>query len=322
MLLDQASYGLIERRLVEPDAPFLLSFGFDLAKLKISIEQTGIASPLIVRENEGTFTLVCGYKRLLVAEELGSLKVPAWILPAGISDKQILKLVLEENLGHRKLNPLETIMAVKYLSTHFSAEDIISNFMVKLNLPPKQVVLDRYLKLSELEDLALAAIAVNSMDAETGETLLLFAKEDREAILNLFDRHISPNANKRRQTVTWLYEIFRRDDIAAASIINNSEMQTIIMDENLSRPDKESQVRALIYKLRFPTVSQMEEKQAELLSALKLPKKVRLSPPSSFEGLDFTINMSFENLKELDDLRTALDELADNPIIKELIELG
>jgi ParB family chromosome partitioning protein len=142
----------------------------ELAELAASIREHGILQPLVVTrsEQEGTYTLIAGERRLQAARQADLKHVPAIAREA--SDQQILELALIENIQRSDLNPLEAAEAYRQLAEEFglSHEEIaarvgksrtsITNTMRLLKLTPaiQQAVIDGY--ISEGHARALLAL--------------------------------------------------------------------------------------------------------------------------------------------------------------------
>jgi ParB family chromosome partitioning protein len=142
----------------------------ELAELAASIREHGILQPLVVTrsEQEGTYTLIAGERRLQAARQADLKHVPAIAREA--SDQQILELALIENIQRSDLNPLEAAEAYRQLAEEFglSHEEIaarvgksrtsITNTLRLLKLTPaiQQAVIDGY--ISEGHARALLAL--------------------------------------------------------------------------------------------------------------------------------------------------------------------
>jgi ParB family chromosome partitioning protein len=73
-----------------------------------SIKDKGILEPLIVTaQDDGTYLLICGERRLLAAKQLGLESVPIRIIEAGKELGDTIALQLTENLQREDLNPID-----------------------------------------------------------------------------------------------------------------------------------------------------------------------------------------------------------------------
>ncbi len=79
-----------------------------------SIEKNNILTPVLARENEdGTYLLIDGLRRIKAAEAIGLEKVPAVIYDDEAEKSQVLNII--SNVTRKKLSPLELGMAYSRL---------------------------------------------------------------------------------------------------------------------------------------------------------------------------------------------------------------
>lgn len=120
-----------------------------LAELVHSIKEIGVLQPVVVRQTEQTppkFELIMGERRFRASREAGLEAVPAII--RSVSDEDLLRDALLENLHRSDLNPLEEAAAYQQLLEDFGCtqEELserigrsrpqISNTLRLLRLPP------------------------------------------------------------------------------------------------------------------------------------------------------------------------------------------
>nr|WP_204813920.1 ParB/RepB/Spo0J family partition protein [Olsenella uli] len=85
----------------------------DLAELTDSIKQNGILQPLLVRKKGNGYEIVAGERRYQAARAAGLTEVPVVIRE--ISDDDVFKLALIENLQRSDLTPLEEARGYRQL---------------------------------------------------------------------------------------------------------------------------------------------------------------------------------------------------------------
>lgn len=128
-----------------------------LEELAASIREVGVLQPIVVRngEDEGTFVLVAGERRLRAAALAGLRSVPAMIRSA-TGDSGNLTEALIENVQRTDLSPLEEAAAYRNLLEDFGmtheevaervgkSRSAVTNTLRLLQLPPAiQGMLDR-----------------------------------------------------------------------------------------------------------------------------------------------------------------------------------
>lgn len=90
----------------------------ELAELCQSIKEQGILQPLLVREENDSFELIAGERRLRAAKNAGLTQVPVVI--KRIDDSKLLELSIVENIQRANFNPIEESEAYHRLITEFN----------------------------------------------------------------------------------------------------------------------------------------------------------------------------------------------------------
>ena len=116
-----------------------------LQELADSIKRDGIQEPVIVRQSQGQYELVSGERRVRAAVMADLERIPAICRP--VSDQDMLKLGLIENIQREDLNAIELAQAYESLIQEFGwtqeelAEEVgkkrttVTNTLRLLNLP-------------------------------------------------------------------------------------------------------------------------------------------------------------------------------------------
>ena len=84
-----------------------------LDELTDSIRQHGVLQPILLRKTGRTYEIVAGERRYQAAKKAGLSEIPAVVRE--ISDADIFKLALIENLQREDLNPIEEAMGFRTL---------------------------------------------------------------------------------------------------------------------------------------------------------------------------------------------------------------
>lgn len=85
----------------------------ELAELTESIKRDGILQPILVRKKGSYYEIVSGERRYQAAKKAGLKEIPVVI--RDISDDDVLRLALIENLQRTDLNPIEEAMGYREL---------------------------------------------------------------------------------------------------------------------------------------------------------------------------------------------------------------
>lgn len=142
------------------DNPYQTRTYFDkelLFDLKESIEATGVVQPIVVRPENGRYTLVLGERRCRASKMAGKTTIPAIVRK--VSEQQAAEMTVVENLQRQDLKCLEQATAFSKLSRNFGmtqdeigkrvglSRESVSNYMRLLKLPESVQV---YLQSGEL----------------------------------------------------------------------------------------------------------------------------------------------------------------------------
>ena len=106
----------VKINLIKPmtNSPFSVKEDEDMQKLRESISQFGLLSPIVIRQLPDTneYEIVCGNRRLQILNELGYETAPALI--NNLSDDEALVAMIDSNLCHREhILPSEKGIAYK-----------------------------------------------------------------------------------------------------------------------------------------------------------------------------------------------------------------
>jgi ParB family chromosome partitioning protein len=119
-----------------------------LEELSHSIREHGVISPVTLRKNDdGTYMIIAGERRVRASKMAGLSKIPAFIRVA--NDEQMLELALIENIHRENLNAIEVAISYQRLIDECSltqeevsekvgkSRSAVANFLRLLKLPPE-----------------------------------------------------------------------------------------------------------------------------------------------------------------------------------------
>lgn len=139
----------------------------ELDELTDSIREHGVIQPLIVSPNEnGTYTLIAGERRLKASKQAKLEKVPVVIRE--VSEQQLLEWALIENIQRADLSPLEEAEAYYQLSEEFG----LSHKKIAEQVGKSRVAITNTMRLRKLSAAAKEAL-VNKLITEGHARALL-----------------------------------------------------------------------------------------------------------------------------------------------------
>lgn len=117
-----------------------------LAELALSIKEKGIIQPLLVRKNDGGYSLIAGERRWRAAQQAGLTKVP--VIVKNVNEQEELELSLIENIQREDINPIEEAEAYLRLIELFNySQDHLASILGKDKSTVSNIL--RLLKLEE-----------------------------------------------------------------------------------------------------------------------------------------------------------------------------
>jgi hypothetical protein len=315
----QFSFETIPLDRIDPDIPFLLSWGYDPAPLMESIRRVGQTQPVILWPQDGRLMLLAGIRRWRALAALGRETLTALVPSDPLPPREAFALAIEDN--QRPLNDAEKALAIGHAGRLYGEAAIIADVLPRLGIPGRKEYLGRYQSLTTLGPAGLDALADGRLDPETGQRLAALAESERNAVWSLFDA-LSPGRNKRREILTLLDEIGWRDGLSPSRVLADERIQDLLATGTHGRPQKEALVRSRLKAMRRPEWTRLLDRRAELEKALKLPPNLRLEADPNFEGLDMKIITSFSDPDEFRKAREALRRILDDPALDEWVNLG
>ena len=107
------------------------------------------------------------------------------------------------------------------------------------------------------------------------------------AELELFERllaALNPSANTLRALLDLLDDLACRDQVSVSTILNESEVQLILCDRDLSYKEKQQRLRRALNARRFPEMTRITRELTESCVALSRAYDIELALPHELEG--------------------------------------
>lgn len=157
--------------------------GESIDELVKSIKEHGILQPILVKPNNGRYTIIAGERRWRAARLVGLDKIPAIV--KDIEESEMLILALVENLQREDLDPIEEAEGIKRLMDDCNltqeqvaqkigkSRPVIANALRLLTLSPK---IQSYLKENKITT-GHARALLGIEDEQTREEIALYIIE-------------------------------------------------------------------------------------------------------------------------------------------------
>ena len=270
-----------------------------------SIEKVGLINPPMLVKKADHLVVVAGFRRIAACKSLDVSEMEACILE--MDDLACATVAISDNAMQRPLNWVEISRAVNLLFKLCPKKAERASLLGLPGLPDN---------LSMAEKVAPVAGFVRTIQAGliTGQIPLPMAltlgKHDPEtgALLADIFQNLGLGLNVQRETLLLAEEIAARESLTVLTVLQSKRVQDILVDPNLDRTQKRQFFREYLKTRRFPVISRAQKNFDSQLALLKLPGRIRLTPPKNFEGSRYSLQIEFETI---DQLKAHLDLLTD-----------
>lgn len=292
------------------DATYQISTDDSIDSLIDSIKHLGLLSPPILKNNNGAYTIISGFKRISAVRCLEWPSIEARVVNSDISDLQCVKLSIADNLVNRQLNFIEQAKSISMLSKYFNDIDLIKEAqIVGLNVNSSLLGKLKELMLlsSELQRELLSGTLSLTIALELGK----MDKLSSSALIHIY-KSLKPTFNIQKEILTTSKEIALVENVSVNQLLCDHFFSSTINNGEFSRNQKIQKIRYKLKQMRFPVISRFEENYNKLLNQLNLPDNIKLIPPENFEGDAYSIVFGFKNIKEFKFAKKILDRLDHN----------
>jgi ParB family chromosome partitioning protein len=298
------------------DERFRISYYFDLTTLIHSIEKVGLIHPPVVTYKKGNLLLVTGWKRVLACRSLSLPSIPCFVFE-GEDDLEAFQLGLQENLAFRTFTLLEKAEILNRLIQLGVPEDkVIRDYLSLLKIPQTLNHLDIYLSIASLEPETKKFIHKKNMAFPAVQLLIEYNEEERRLLLSF----LHPlSQNKQKELLKNLLELSKRDNIPAQNILAGKDIQKIATAKKLSPLQQAEEIRNLIQRKRFPTLSSWIDAFKSQKKDVEWPDDIKIEPSPYFEGEELTVYFTFKDFDEYRKKLTKLNKLASDEKISQLL---
>lgn len=287
-----------------------------------SIKNVGLINPPILIKKKSKYTIICGFRRIAACRILGLLNIEAKIPVSNANELDCLKVAITDNSFQRPLNLIEQSKSLFMLSGFFKDITSLADAASSLGLPCNPSLIKKIINIYHLPSPIQDSVLSNTISLSMAVELGRFEKDAGITFARIFN-DLKLGLNKQRELITLINEISLRENIPVMKVIQESNFQEILQNDEFDRTKKTEKLRFYLKKRRYPSIAQAEQDFESLINELKLKNGMKLIPPKNFEGNTFIIKLYFNNLKELQDHSDTLKKIIQNPIFKkQMSEVG
>ncbi len=306
------------------DETFRISEDLEPPAMRSSLAEIGQLNPVLLLENQGRRIIVCGFRRLHALRALHRSVALAHIRSsAGCSNLEALRLAILDNLSFREFNPLEKARILFTLkSTGGVAHDcLVEIYLPLLNLPAHKNVLRTYLGLHVLDSDLRKLFNEGRLTLATMERFSGVPRDTQKRFAHLMAL-IRLSASRQRELLDLAEELAAITETLPGEIFECPEIESILVDSRLSPFQKGEQVQELLYRRRYPRISQAEEKFRKETRQLGLPGVVRINPDPHFETPRLRVEFDAGSPERFREIAAALQEAANTPVLERLYRVS
>jgi len=306
-------------------------------------------------EKKKPWKIVCGFKRVAACKKAGFTNIEARVVSGKDSpeiNRNCLLLSIADNAVKRQLNPIEQSKAVvkllQFSSNHhgkllpsvkdiclskqenlcstlsdkdyyINKKSVFSELSKLLNISKNYSYFEKLITLSELPSKIHELILNDTITMTIALELSMFEK----IIILLFADYFTKlklSLNKQREFITMVQEISKRDNISVIDILNDKFLVDLRDNDKLDGNMRTGKIRLYLKKRRFPAISHAEDLFKEHLKKLKLGNNAKLVPPKNFEGTVYSLNLTFNNIKQIEEHKLLMERLCQNKSLSKILE--
>lgn len=273
-------------------------------RLVRSLGKQGILNPVKLLEENGKFTVLSGWKRILVCSRNNIARtVPAAVYdPSVTSEIQRILILLDDN--YERLNDLDKAEIIRMLNSYtgLSEEDIIKLYLPLSGIAPSRKNYDKYLSVSLLSEDIKESFHEGRYSFEHLELFSGIQDDnDRDIIFREIFCCFRFNLNESREVIKNLLEIASRDKNDTGSILEE------IFTSSGTDLSKNEFIKMLRNR-RNPTICRMNKEFNEIAGSINTDENTSLIHHPYFERNDLEFRISF---RTLDDLKQSVTKLTD-----------
>lgn len=281
------------------DRAFAVSTPQNMEALANSLRFAGLLHTVWLRPKGSHYQIISGFLRVQSCLELGWETIPAQVLAEDITNLEMARLAIMDNLAARPLNVLEEARAIALLRKHTASEEAFSRNLNELGLSQNPKHWAKLNKLLQLPAITQQAVAGDLIALSVGEELAEF---NEEIILHFTDIFVKGKVglNRQREFIRLVFELGCIKDLPPEAVFELPEFGAVW--HNNAETDQRKKALLLLewlYQTRYPHLTAARNAARKKIAGLGLDGRIRLNMPENFENLRHSLSFSFESKAEL-----------------------
>ncbi|HRV06401.1 MAG TPA: ParB/RepB/Spo0J family partition protein [Candidatus Saccharicenans sp.] len=275
-------------------------------KLIFSIQRAGLIEPVLVKSEGQAFILVTGWRRVEASRQAGLKEIPALVIPSESTDLDLFSLAFFESYPGKDFSLAEKALIIKkFIEFGLSPEELIEEFLSRLELPPERQTIDLLTQLASL-DWALPSIHRGRWKLSTARLFLSFFPEERRAIISVGE---TLNHNQQAELIELLFTLKKRQKVGLETILAEEEIKPLVQEAARERqPRARLELLSALRKRTFPLVTEINREMQTALRQINLSGNSRLDYDHSLEKSSLFISFEARTTEEIELLAEQLKQ--------------
>jgi ParB family chromosome partitioning protein len=300
------------------DLTYRVSSRSGVGELASSIHRIGLLVPPLLKPSGDRLTIVSGFLRLEACRRLGIETTGARMVPPDWDGLACAHCAVAENRCQRPLNPLETARAMALLAAAVADRKRLAAEAAVAGLPSNAGMIAKLLRVVKLPGAVQSRLADGTIGLAMALELGGHSEDFGTACAGMFG-DLRMGLNRQREVLGLMTEISARDDVTPFEVFEMDDIQRVLGDADLDRPQKIGRIRNWLYHRRYPRLAGAEDAFRQNRRRLKLGENIQLKPPRFFESDRYAIHMRFRTVADLRTLVKRLESACDSAVLKELL---
>ncbi|MBU0972724.1 MAG: ParB N-terminal domain-containing protein [Proteobacteria bacterium] len=290
----------------------------DITALALSIQQTGLTSPPLVRPLGNSYIVVAGFKRInaLVHNKFTG-QVVCQINPRA-SEADSAVSAVSDNAFQRQLTPAELIQSVLLLGRFMEPDQIAQKSLAIFNSHLNPGYIKDLQKIGTLPQQALELLDDGRLSIASAKKISGYDPGLAQCFVSLFSA-VKASSSKQMEIITHFFEIAARENTRPVDLYRESKIQAILVHDSKDLGLKCNLLRSYLTQRRFPLLEKKRREIQKNIHALKLTSGMRLMVPESFESMIYSLCFDFKNKTQFQEQISFLRQISQNPALEEIL---
>lgn len=301
---------------IKIDSPYFFGTSTENPDFIESVKNIGIITPLPVTKGDGKYIPLDGQKRLNAAIKGKTRKIPVLVYDdISIQEAWIFSII--KNGGGNNLSISEKSRIFQHTILQYPNEDF-STVLLEIGEYPSPKNIQFFKSIISLPKEIHHYIERYGLSKKQTEALILFPEEIVANLVKIGQK-LAIRPVELIDMAKNFYEIHRAHKISIDEISKASEIEIILKDENLNRNEKIKRIKNNLHQMRFPLLTETNNKLHETADQLPPAVKARWLP--TLEKAAFEISLEIKNPADVAGLEKILSEKRLQKTLKKISQI-